>query len=164
MLEDDFIATLFSKEELKKLYFAVIEVNETLKKKEYLRERFLSKEELELLLKQEEQEKLEQEVLKQKELEQKLQLDFEEIDKMNFYNIYEWFDLYDWRNEESKICYEHIKNYLNENIEKHECTIEEIKNLNNIINLMIKLKYCNINDIKIWLTRYLGKGELALCS
>lgn len=158
MLKDDFIEKLFSKTELKQLYSMIITIDTELSKNKSLREKYLSKEELELLEKQEQEAKDRERLLEQQQLEQKVIEDFNSITGLNLKTIHKFLNKY-WRNEETKMACKLVKEHFNNSLSTYNLSHEEIIDFNEVMNDLLYKNVINIEELKDFITKYLWKGE-----
>lgn len=163
MLKDEFIQKLLPKEDLRNLYFTVIEIDNNIKENRTLREIYLSKEELEVIIKEEKEAQLQLERLEQMQRENEVLEKFKSIENITFKEIYEFCYNYRWQREETKIACRIIKEYLNNFIEQHIFVDNEIIYFNKICNLLIEQKYITTEELKNYIVRFVKKGELVPC-
>ena len=163
MLEDSFIETILSKEELRKLYFTLMEFNNNLKKDTSLREKYLTQEQLKQIEKEELKAKEREELLKRKTLENEVTNKFNNIENLNFKSIYEYCYSYRWEKEKTSVACKLVKEYLEYHIEEHDFRAEEIKYFNKICNLLIEQNAITTEEIKNYIFRYVKEGELISC-
>lgn len=163
MLSDEFIGKILSKNELKQLYAISIKIDTKLSKNTELRKRYLSKKELDMLEKQEKEAEENRKIMEKQKREKEVIDKFNSMEKFTFKNIYECCYSYRWKDEETKTCCRITKQYLDENIQTHEFITEEIMYFNKICNLLIQEGTINIEELKNFITKYIGKGELVTC-
>ena len=160
MLKDEFISTIIDKKDLRKLYFTLIEVDKTLKEDKGLREKYLYKEELDLLIQQEKEEYEKRKLMEKQKKENAVINKFNALENPNFKDIYEYCHEYRWYKEETAISCRTVKEYLNKNIENHNFMDDEIIYFNKICNLLIQQKFITLEELKGYIFRYARKGEL----
>lgn len=163
MLEDKFITTLISKDDLRKLYFTIIEVNKSVKENCSLREEYLSKEELELIKKQEVEEKEREKQLEFERKKNKVVEKFNSIENISFKEIYNFCYGYRWYEEETSFACDIVKNYLDTSLNNHKFIIEEIIYFNKICNLLIQENFITPDEFKNYISQYVMKGDLISC-
>lgn len=163
ILSNEFISTLISKDDLRKLYFTVIEIDKELKERSYLREKYLTNEELELIKKQDLEEKERKKQLELEEIKNKVEEKFNSIENMNFKDIYNFCYGYRWRDEETKFACNIVKNYLDISLNNHNFIVEEIIYFNKICNLLIQENFITIEELKKYISKYIMEGDLILC-
>lgn len=163
MLEDKFVTTLISKDDLRKLYFTIIEANKSVKENHTLREEYLSKEELELIKKQELEEKEREKQLELERKKNKVVEKFNSIENISFKEIYDFCYGYRWRDVETSFACDIVKNYLSTSLNNHKFIIEEIIYFNKICNLLIQEKFITPDEFKNYISQYVMKGDLISC-
>lgn len=163
MLNNDFIATIISKEDLRNLYYTLIEYDSSLKNNIVLREKYLPKEKLKEIEKQELEEKEKEKQLKRQCMENEIADRFNNIKNANFKSIYEYCYFYRWQDEKTSIACKLVREYLETHIEEHQFTESEIRFFNKICNLLIEQNLITSEDIRGYLLRYIKKGELVPC-
>ena len=160
MLEDDFIETILSKEELRNLYFTLIEFNKDLKNNINLRKKYLTPEELEKIEKEEFEAEEREKALKRQTLENEVLDKFNSIENLNFKSIYEYCYSYRWEKEETSVACKLVKEYLEHHIEEQNFIVEQVKYFNKICNLLIEQNVITTEEIKNYTFRYFMEGEL----
>lgn len=163
MLEDKFVTTLISKDDLRKLYFTLIEVNKSVKENHTLREEYLSKEELELIKKQELEEKEREKQLELERKKNKVVEKFNSIENIKFKEIYDFCYGYRWSDVETSFACDIVKNYLSTSLNNHKFIIEEIIYFNKICNLLIQENFITPDEFKNYISQYVMKGDLISC-
>lgn len=163
MLSNEFISTLISKDDLRKLYFTIIEIDKTVKEKSYLREKYLSKEELELIKKQELEEEERKQQLETEKIKDAVKEKFNSIENASFKEIYEFCYSYRWSKKETSFACNIVKEYLDTSLYNHNFISEEIIYFNKICNLLIQEKFITLEELKEYILKYIQKGELILC-
>lgn len=161
MLKTDNIKNIISIEQLREIYFMLVEYdNEGFGKNEYLRSKYLTQEELQDIINREneekEQKKMQEFIEKQKELVD----EFNKLSKQSFEELYNYCDRYEWRDKEWKICSEIVKKYLYENIEDFEVNENEITKCMEMLTLLLKKKAISIQEFKEYIFRYIKEEEL----
>lgn len=162
-LKNNIALEIFNKEELRELYDIVSNIDDAAKNNKSLREKYLSMEELELLIKKEKEEEENKKLAEQQKKENEIVNAFKSIEDVSFKNIYKFCYSYRWQEEKTNICCKIVKQYLNANIESQNLTSEEIINFNKICNLLIQEEFITIDEFKKYMTKYIGNGELILC-
>lgn len=160
MLDNSYIETILSKEDLRKLYFVLMEFDKELKNNTRLREKYLTPEELEQIEQEEYVAKEEEKQLKRQALEKEVMNKFKELKNLDFKSIYEYCYFYRWQKEETAIVCKIVKDFLEKHITEHEFIKEEIKYFNKICNLLIEQNFVTVNEIRTYLLRYIKEGEL----
>lgn len=163
ILIDKFIITLFSKDSLRKLYFTLSNIDEDIKNNNYLREIYLTKEELELIKQQKIEEKEKQRKEELTKIKNLVQEKFNSIEKDTFKKIYEYIYSYRWEKEETSFACTLVKDYLNNSLNNYNFNTEEIIYFNKLCNLLLKQNYLTTNELKDYISNYIMKGELVLC-
>lgn len=163
MLNDDFIESILSKEDLRKLYFALIDFNEELKHNTGLREKYLTEEEIHQIEKEELEAEKRKKILKKQAIENEVTDKFNSIEDLTFKSIYEFVYSYRWEHEETAVACKLIKKYLEKHINTHDFIDEEIIYFNKICNLLIQEHFVNAEDIKCYILKYIKEGELLSC-
>lgn len=161
-LNDDIVSTLFSKDELKKIYNIASNIDDDIKNNKYLREKYLSAEELELLIKKEKEDEEKRKLIEHQKKESEIADKFRGIEK-TLKKINKFYYSYTWDKEKSDICSKIVKEYFNNNLEKRELTYEEIISFNEICSMLIEQEKINIEELKCYVTKYIGNGELKIC-
>ena len=163
MLNDSFIATILSKEDLRELYFALMEFDKKLKDNTRLREKYLTLEELDQVEKEEIEAEEREKLLKRQAMESAVIDKFNNIENLDFKSIYEYCYSYRWEREETSVACKLVKEYLENHITDHEFIEEEIKYFNKICNLLIEQNSITAEEIKSYILRYVEEGELISC-
>lgn len=163
LLKDSYIKTILTYEELRSIYFELINFDRELKKDLNLRKMYLSKEELEKIEKEEADAEEEKRLLAIKEIELSVSNKFKSIENINFKNLYEYCYSYRCKKEETSVACKLVKDYINNYIEKHTFITEEIKYFNKICNLLIEQDFITAEEVKNYYTRYIKEGELVQC-
>lgn len=163
MLKDEFIQTLLPKEDLRKLYLTISEIDKNVKESRTLRELYLSKEELEKIIKEEKEAELQLERLEQIQRENEVLESFKSIENITFKEIYDFCYNYRWEREKTNIACRIIKEYLNNFIEQHIFVDNEIIYFNKICNILIEQKHITPEELKNYIVRFVKKGELVPC-
>lgn len=158
MLDDKLVSTLFSQEDLKKLYLYCVKIDESLSSNKILRQKYLSKEELELLEKEEKEAEECQKLLKKKEMQNEIIREFNSIEQKTLENIYNFCSDYKWYSEKREFAYNVAKQYLFKGLSKYSVTCEDIIYFNQICNLFIENNFMNIYELKTLIMNYIGKG------
>ncbi len=159
LLDNNFVDEVFTKEELRKLYFASIEIDDESSDNKRLREKYLSKKELAIIEKEEREAEEKEKLMKKLEKENNLIEEFKAIENKTFESIYKFGDKYSWWHEEKEVCCRIIIEYLNENIQNHKFVSEELIYFNKICNLLLKSETINIEKAKEFIIQYIERGE-----
>lgn len=163
MLNDEFIEKLIEKEDLRQLYFTLIEFEPELKNNTTLREKYLTKEELKEIEKQELEAKEREKLLEKQTIENEIIDKFNNIETVNFENLYKYCYSYRWQRKETPIACNLVKNYLESHIEEHNFIAEELIYFNKICNLLMEQQLITPEEIKNYILRYVKEGEKISC-
>lgn len=163
VLQEDIVSTIFSKDELKELYYIISDIDDSVKKNKILREKYLSTEELEKLVKKEEEEEENRKLIEQQKIENELLNEIYSIENITLKDIYKFCSEHLWRTSEGKICGKIVKQFLNENLKNQNITADEIINFNKVCNMLIDEQIINIEEFKCYVIKFIRNGDLILC-
>lgn len=164
VLRDEYLTSIFSQEELRNIYLTIIKLDEEISNSRFLKEKYLTKQELETEKRREEEEEKQRELLKLQEKEIEINQKFVEIKPYTFEKIYEFYDYCTWDNKGQEIKIKLIKDYLDSNIQNHTISKNEIIFFNKICH---KLLNCNAIDIKLYrkyIFEYINEGRNEICN
>lgn len=163
MLKDEFIENIVEKEYLRELYFTLIEFEPTLKNNVILREKYLTKEELKEIERQELEAEERKKLLEKQAMENKILDKFNNIEMLNFENLYKYCYSYRWQQKETTIACNLVKDYLESHIEEHNFMVGELIYFNKICNLLVEQQLITPEEVKSYILRYVKEGEKIPC-
>lgn len=163
VLKDKYLTTIFSKEELRKIYLTIIKIEKEISNDRLLKEKYLTKQELEEEKRKEDEEKRLQEKLQLQEKENEITQEFINIKKYTFEKIFEFYDSCTWDNKGQKMKAKLIKDYLNSNIKKHKVNTTELIYFNRICNMLLKNDSIDIELYKEYIIEYINEGRNEVC-
>lgn len=164
VLKDEYLTSIFSKEELRNTYLTVVKMEKDLSNDRLLKEMYLTKQELEDEKRRESEERKYQELLKLQEKEKEINQKFSDIKELTFENIYEFYNYNTWDDKGQQIKAKLIKNYLNSNIKEHMITKNEIIFFNKICNKLLDHNSIDIGLYKKYIFEYINEGRNKSCS
>lgn len=140
-LNNDIVCKIYKKDELRKIYFSLCEIEPKIYQKENYQKRYLNKEELEEIYNQK---RLEKELKKKKEIQEAedyLISKFIKIEKKNsFENLYNFCFRYDYSENYVKVSTKLVKQYILENIKNFSRDVREISSFIKLIDFLIDKK------------------------
>ena len=154
VLEDKFISNIISKDELRKIYFAIIKIDESLSKDKFLRNKYLTQQELEIEENKEKEEKKQKELQEKQKKENELTEYFRGVQKENFDKIYDFLDHYSWDAEDREIRAKLIIEYFKEHLKDHKFIEDEIIYFNKICNKLLRYKNITVQKYKNYILDY----------
>lgn len=163
VLKDEYLTSIFSKEELRNIYLTIIKIKEELFNDRFLKEKYLTTQELEEEKRKEEEKKRQQEKLKLQKKENEITQQFIKIKQYTFEKIFEFYDSCTWDNEGQQIKSKLIKNYLNSNIKKHRVTKSELIYFNKVCHMLLNNAAIDIELYKEYIFMYINEGRNELC-
>jgi len=163
VLKDEYLTSIFEKEELRNIYFTIIKIKDEISNDRLLKEKYLTKQELEEEKRKEEEEKKQQEKLKLQEKENEITQQFINISDYNFEKIFEFYNFCTWDREGQEIKAKLIKSYLNSNIQKHELITSELIYFNKICHMLLKDNAIDIGVYKEYMIKYINEGRNEVC-
>lgn len=140
-LNNDIVCKIYKKDELRKIYFSLCEIEPKIYQKENYQKRYLNKEELEEIYNQK---RLEKELKKKKEIQEAedyLISKFIKVEKKNsFENLYNFCFRYDYSENYVKVSTKLVKQYILENIKNFSRDVREISSFIKLIDFLIDKK------------------------
>ena len=138
-LNNDIVCKIYNKDDLRKIYFSLCEIDPKTYKDEEYQKRFLNKEELDAIYNQK---KLEKDLKKKKEMqeaEEYIGPKFVELENKNsFENLYNFCNKYDYIDNNVEVSMKLVKKYILKNIKYFSRDIKEISNFIKLMNFLIK--------------------------
>ena len=159
ILRNDIALKLFTKDQLREIYFILVENDKGLAKNEGLREKYLTSEELQDIRKKEQKEQEEQRKKERLEMEEKIQLEFDILDKKIIKNFNDFCHEYKWYKDEWEICAKIVKDYIENNVSSFSITNEEFIEFMKLLLLLIEKKIISVEEFKQYITKYLKERE-----
>lgn len=159
ILKEDSIEDIVSKQQLRKIYFTLIQIDEKIEKDKELRNKYLTHTELQNIIDKENQEKERQRIEKYKKKQEEITSKFGELPKQSFKELNSFCYEYKWIDEEWKICNEIVKQYLYKNIETLKVNENEIIEFMELFKLLLNKKVINIKEFKEYIQRYMKEEE-----
>lgn len=163
VLKDKYLTSIFSKEELRKIYLTIIKMDEQIFNDGVLREKYLTKQELEEEKRKEKEAQEQEEKIKLQEKENKIITEFNDIKEYTFKKIFDFYDRCTWDDKGQEIKSKLIVNYLNSNIQKQEVNNSELIYLNKICHMLLIDNVIDIDIYKEYIIKYLNEGRKEVC-
>ena len=146
-LSNDIVCKIYKKDDLRKIYFSLCEIDPKTYKDEEYQKRFLNKEELDAIYNQK---KLEKELKKKKEMqetEEYIGSEFVKLeDKNSFENLYNFCDKYDYIDNNLEVSTKLVKKYILENIKCFSRDIKEISYFIKLMSFLIKKEKLTVKE------------------
>ena len=163
VLKDKYLTSIFPKEELRKIYLTIIKMDEQIFNDRVLREKYLTKQELEEEKRKEKEAQEQEEKIKLQEKENKIITEFNDIKEYTFKKIFDFYDKCAWDDKGQEIKSKLIVNYLNSNIQKQEVNNSELIYLNKICHMLLIYNVIAIDIYKEYIIKYLNGGRKEVC-
>ena len=158
-LRSDFVSEVVPKEELRAVYLMLIKIDKEYEKNQQLREKYLTKKELQDIIDRENKEKERQKMIKLQEKKNELIADFFKVPKASLKDIYGFCDGKQYDDETWNICKKIVKGYLDKNIENFEISEGNIIGFFRILELFIRQKELTLDEVKGYINRYMDMEE-----
>lgn len=153
------ILEFFPKNKLRAIYFSILTIFPTLAQNKYLREKYLTKIELEKAIAND-IEKEKQEKLKLfEEKKEKIINEFATIEDNNFASLYDFICKYRWDDESWEISSALIIEYLNNNIDKYNINNDLLIKFLNLLEVFIRKNKISIDEFGNYISLYIERGE-----
>lgn len=159
ILKEDSIEDIVSKQQLREIYFTLIQIDEKIEKDKELRNKYLTQTELQNIIDKENQEKERQKIEEYKKKQEEITSKFNKLPKQSFKELNSFCYEYKWIDEEWKICNEIVKQYLYKNIETLKVNENEIIEFMELFKLLLNRKVINIKEFKEYIQRYMKEEE-----
>jgi len=163
VLKDKYLTSVFSKEELREIYLTIIKMDEQIFNDGVLREKYLTKQELEEEKRKEKEAQEQEEKIKLQEKENKIITEFNDIKEYTFKKIFDFYDRCTWDDKGQEIKSKLIVNYLKSNIQKQEVNNSELIYLNKICHMLLIYNVIDIDIYKEYIIKYLNEGRREVC-
>lgn len=137
-LNNDIVCKIYKKDELRKIYFSLCDIEPEIYQKEIYQKRYLNKEELEKIYNQRRLEKELKEKKEKQEAEDYIISKFIKIEKKDsFENLYDFCLRYNYSELYVKISAKLVKQYILENIKNFSRDVKEISRFIKLIDFLI---------------------------
>lgn len=146
--------TIVSKNDLRKIYLFLCNINPDKKKDKYLQKLYLTTDEMKEI---EKQEQIEQERIKNEkkiQMQTRVLADFHDLDKSNLRTLYKFANSYCINNEERLYQLSLVKTYLDENVENFEKTVQNLTNFFNILNYFLQEETITTEELVRLICKY----------
>lgn len=160
VLKDEYLTSIFSKEELRNIYLTVIKMDEEIFNDGLLREKYLTKQELEEEKRKEKEAREQQEKIRLQEKENEIITEFNDIKEYTFKKIFNFYDRCTWDDKGQEIKSKLIVEYLNSNIQKQESSTSELIYLNKICHMLLIAGAIDISKYREYIFNYLNEGRI----
>lgn len=159
VLNCEYIQNIVPQEELREIYFMITKVDADIAKDSRLREKYLTKQELEEVINKDIEEKEKKKELELKRKQEEIIENFNNISKNSFKDLYNFCYEYKWNKDEWDICYPIVLKYINENLNNFKVNEDEIINLVELLRLLIKKEVITLKELREIILKYM-KEEL----
>lgn len=161
VLRNDFIETLISKESLRNLYFEVCKIDNKLKEDNLLRNKYLTKSELEEILKKEEELKEREKMIRINEKVKELKNQLYSNEVINFNTLFCFCDINESKEINFTICCKLTREYLDNNMKNSVINnSDEIIAFNKLMNLLLENSAIDVEEFKHYLFMYIRREKI----
>lgn len=160
VLKDEYLTSIFSKEELRNIYLTIIKMDEEIFNDGLLREKYLTKQELEEEKRKEKEAREQQEKIKLQEKENEIITEFNDIKEYTLKKIFNFYDRCTWDDKGQEIKSKLIVDYLNSNIQKQKSSTSELIYLNKICHMLLIAGAIDISKYREYIFDYLNEGRI----